>query len=176
MGFGADYGGPNNTTAFDGMISIMATDCSRFVRPRRIAGASAIEFAFVFPILFMILYGTVVYGYVFFLQQRINFAAQEAVRAAVAIAPVANAGAYNGAVQSAAINAVNQNFVGPGGGLLPAALTVSFPAPAIPNTLNVQLNYSLINPTLFPVVTFPLIGPVPPLPNELVARAVGRLS
>ncbi len=141
---------------------------------RHQAGATAIEFAFVFPLLFAIIYGTIAYGYVYFLQQRINFAAQEAVRAAIAVDPAADG--YMAAVQAAAVAAVTRNFtsiVGPS--TLP---TVTFPSstPPDPNALKVTLTYSLTTPLLFPTVTLPLVGAIPPLPANLIASAVGKLS
>lgn len=55
---------------------------------RRIqSGAAAVEFAIVFPLLFALMYATIVYGYVFFAQQTINMVAQEVAKAAVAAAP-----------------------------------------------------------------------------------------
>ncbi len=63
----------------------MANEPYQGRRPRQITGASAIEFALVFPMLFAIIYGTVTYGYVYYLQQRINFIAQEAVSGDVVV-------------------------------------------------------------------------------------------
>lgn len=144
--------------------------------PRRITGAAAIEFAFVFPMLFAIIYGTVVYGYVYFLQQRINFAAQEAVRAAVSVAPLSSTSAYCAALQVQANQAIVLNFTS-GGGTLPAALTPNFICDTTNGQLTITLTYSLTTPTLFPTVTLPMgIGAIPPLPAALIARAVGRLS
>ena len=53
-------------------------------RPRQLGGA-AVEFAFVFPFLFFLMYGVLVYSYLFVLQESINFAAQEAAEAAVKV-------------------------------------------------------------------------------------------
>ncbi|MES2024386.1 MAG: TadE/TadG family type IV pilus assembly protein [Pseudomonadota bacterium] len=46
-------------------------------------GAAAIEFAFVFPIFFMIFYGIITYGLIFVAQQSITLAAAEGARAAL---------------------------------------------------------------------------------------------
>ena len=146
--------------------------------PHRIQGASAIEFVLVFPLLFAIIYGTLAYGYVYFLQQRINFIAQEAVRAAIAVAPGSNPGAYQAAAQAQADLAILNNFtLGGGSGTIPAALTSAFVINPATNTLTVTLTYSLTTPTLFPKLVLPLgIGEIPPLPPALVATAAGRLS
>ena len=50
-------------------------------------GATAVEFAFVFPILFLLLYGLVVYAYVFLVNESMTFVAQESAEAAVAVDP-----------------------------------------------------------------------------------------
>lgn len=157
----------------------MASD--RLVRrlPRRLAGASAIEFALIFPIVFAIVYGGICYGYIYFLQQRINFLAQEAVRAAIAVAPGNDAGAYLAAAQTQGNLAIERNFTG-AGVAVPAALTVSFTllpdGGTAGDTLIAQITYSLTSPTLFPTLALPLVGSIPPLPPVLIATAAGRLS
>lgn len=144
--------------------------------PRRITGASAVEFVLVFPILFAIIYGTIAYGYVYFLQQRINFIAQEAVRAAISVAPVTGSAAYCAAAQAQAAQAITLNYTS-AGGTLPAAITPSYICNVATSTLTVTINYSLTTPTLFPTLTLPFnIGTIPPLPGALIATAAGRLS
>ena len=56
-------------------------------QPRSARGAAAVEFAFVFPVLFLLIYGVIVYSYIFMLQESINYAAQQAAEAAVAVEP-----------------------------------------------------------------------------------------
>lgn len=157
----------------------MADERHRCHRPRQITGASAIEFALIFPMLFAIIYGTVTYGYVYYLQQRINFIAQEAVRAAISVAPVANQGAYISAINTAVNTSVNNNFT-LGGGVRPAALVVSAPlitVDGVTQTVSILVTYSLTSPTLFPQMVLPMgIGSIPPLPAALQATAAGRLS
>ncbi len=70
------------------------------IKPRQILARSAqsgcraaIEFALVFPLLLAVVYGGLVYSYVYFLQQSINFAAQQAVQAAVSVVPTNDAAA-----------------------------------------------------------------------------------
>ena len=50
-------------------------------------GAVAVEFAFIFPLLFLLMYGIVVYSYVFVLNSALNYAAQESVASALRVAP-----------------------------------------------------------------------------------------
>lgn len=156
----------------------MASD--RLVRrlPRRLAGASAVEFALIFPIFFAIVYAGICYGYIYFLQQRINFLAQEAVRAAIAVAPGNDTGAYLAAAQAQGNLAITRNFTG-AGATVPAALTVSYTLQddgAAGDTLVAVITYSLTTPTLFPTIPLPLVGAIPPLPPALTATAAGRLS
>jgi Flp pilus assembly protein TadG len=146
--------------------------------PRRLAGASAVEFALIFPVVFAIVYGGIAYGYVYFLQQRINFIAQEAVRAAIAVAPGDDSDAYLAQAQAAANVAITNNFTA-AGVAVPAALSVSFSLAgdvAEGDTLIVLVTYDLTNPTLFPTLSLPLVGAIPPLPPALQATAAGRLS
>ena len=66
---------------------------------RRHGGAAAVEFAFIFPVLFMLTYGAVVYSYAYVLKQSLTFAAQEAAEAAVDIDPAnTSASDYKGAL------------------------------------------------------------------------------
>ncbi|AIO42601.1 pilus assembly protein TadE [Burkholderia latens] len=50
---------------------------------RRQRGAAAIEFAFVFPLFFLIFYAIVTFGMIFIIQQSLTFAATEGARAAL---------------------------------------------------------------------------------------------
>lgn len=50
----------------------------------RDAGSAAVEFALVFPLLFLVLYGIVTYSVVFVAQQNLTLAAEEGARAALA--------------------------------------------------------------------------------------------
>lgn len=161
--------------AFVKEYSIMARHRLLNRLPRRITGAAAIEFAFVFPILFAIIYGTIAYGYVYFLQQRINFIAQEAVRTAISVAPAAPA-TYASNINDAVNLFVTQYFSLEGG--KPPALTVEPPIiNSGTNILSIRVTYNLTTPTLFPTVTLPMgIGSIPPLPATLTATAAGRLS
>ena len=52
--------------------------------PRQQRGVVAIEFALIFPVLFAIVYAIISYGMAFFLIQSFNYAAEDALRAALA--------------------------------------------------------------------------------------------
>src|SRR3546814_15415662 len=54
--------------------------CNRFQRQR---GAYAVEFALVFPLFFLIVYATLIYGLIFTAQQSFNYAAELGARAAL---------------------------------------------------------------------------------------------
>ena len=151
--------------------------CQRQGRLRlRQSGASALEFALVFPMLMMLSYCAVVYGYVYMLQQSINFAAQQATQAAVAVLPGTSTSA---ATQTSTINsAVNAAL-----SWLPAPQKSRLSIPTnTPNCLNassfpgtpivVEVDFALAG--LFPVlVNLPFIGgTVPVLPATLFACAV----
>lgn len=143
-------------------------------------GTAAIEFAFVFPILFMLLYGTVVYAYTFVLQQAITFTAQHLAEAAVAVDP-SPAGSYQARVQARVQALANDQLswlppsqrarvLGEGGqGVVPSFQTIDGA-----DVVVVTLNFGLAG--LFPAIALPGIGPVPPLPAQLEARATARIS
>ena len=158
-------------------------------RRRRQSGAAAVEFAFLFPLLLFIVYATIVYGYVFFLQQTINLVAQESAKAAVAMPPFdANGNPVDySTVVADYFNASKTSGLLSG---LPAAQradvqlpTVSAPVNLVDGggqtigqviTITVQFNNLT---TVFPQIGLPGIGPaLPPLPSTLQARASVRVS
>ncbi|GAC1628193.1 MAG: hypothetical protein NVS9B10_17870 [Nevskia sp.] len=135
-----------------------------------------------FPVLFAVTYAGIAYGLVFFLQQRVNFAAQEGVRAAIAVDPAQGVGgSYLTAVTTAASTAVVRNFVAAGAPTspAPARLLATVVSPDSPATglVTVTVTYSLTTPdVLFPTVDLPGIGPIPVIPPTLSATVVGHLS
>jgi Flp pilus assembly protein TadG len=147
-------------------------------RPHQ-CGATAIEFAFVFPVLFLLVYGVIVYSYVYVLQQSITFAAQHSVDAAVAVSPVPD-GDYQArletrvravavqslnwlpASQQASVTGVNGNLV-----------QISYESLDGGQALRVGLAFNTQG--LFPTLVLPLVGAVPPLPAQLRAQAVTRI-
>lgn len=154
---------------------------------RRQRGAVAVEFAFVFPLLFLLMYGIVVYSYVFVLNSALNFAAQESAEAAVRVDPsAANADALRTTqARQTAASVLNwlpvhqrDRVVGTGGSAVqvqfcPESANASCPPDG--GGIVVTLTMPIADPPLFPRITLPLIGNVPPLPQSLRAQAVARL-
>lgn len=146
-------------------------------------GAAAIEFAFVFPVLLMVFYGTVVYGYLFVLHQSMTFAAQTAVEAAVAVDPQQDAASYDGLVIERARQTAAEALR-----WLPAAqrsrivgdpdageqVQVDFPSPGY---VRVRLVYApnTEGSGFFPILNLPSLGSVPPLPAQLIAESRARI-
>ena len=149
--------------------------------PRRVSGAVAVEFALVFPILFFLIYGTVVYSYVFILHESINYAAQEAAEAAVAVLPDsdgydANVQARAKAQAAAVLNwlpaAQRERVLGAGG----EKVEVTFPSIGGESAVQVILHFQLKDPTpIFPIINLPVVGEVPRLPDRISAQGVARV-
>ena len=57
---------------------------------KRQHGSAAVEFTFVFPLLFMLVYGVITYSFLFLLTTAVHYAAQVGAEAAVAVAPRAD--------------------------------------------------------------------------------------
>jgi hypothetical protein len=153
----------------------------RPIAQRSQQGAVAVEFAFIFPILFLLMYGIVVYSYVFVLNSALNYAVQESVASALRVAPAE----ANSVRQIEALNRARAALQ-----WLPQAqrdrvfaneaLIVTFDqscsaAAAISDCIRVRLTMPIQNPALFPRLTLPLVGTIPPLPQSLSAEAVARI-
>lgn len=152
----------------------------------RQSGAAATEFAFVFPLLFLLIYGTVVYSYLFVLKESITYAAQAAAEAAVAVdlnQTTANRQAAIIAVaRQKAVLTLNwlpqsqrQRVLGDDSG---SKVTVNFGAADVAGlqTVNVALIFDVATGTpLFPVLNLPLVGEIPPLPDTLAVNAVALI-
>lgn len=146
-----------------------------FGRRGRQSGATALEFAIVFPILFLLTYGTVVYGYVFFLKQTVNYAAQQGAEAAVAVDP--DADDADELRQERVVESINDTL-----GWLPAAqrsrvkICQDSECVVEDDTITVRVEFQLSTPSwLFPAVEMPGLGAVPPMPTVLQATAAARL-
>jgi Flp pilus assembly protein TadG len=152
--------------------------------PRRQRGASAVEFALIFPIVFAITYGAIVYSYAFVLKQSITFAAQEAAEAAVDVQP--GVAGYDTTVRNAAINTakaviawmpqqVRSNvvtsveFCADSGSTTGACQSAS---DAVVVTITLPLGGSS---QVFASMVLPLVGRFPPLPATMTAQAVARV-
>lgn len=151
-------------------------------------GAAAVEFAFVFPILFLLIYGVIVYSYVFVLQESINFASQEAAEAAVAVDPdEPDADALRDAAVRATARATlgwlsdahRERVLGSGeqkvGVEFCQAGAGTF-CPGDSDAVRVTLVFDIAeSEPIFPVLNLYIVGRVPPLPETLTAQAVARL-
>ncbi len=147
----------------------------------QVRGAVAVEFALVFPILFLLVYGVVVYAYVFVIHESINYAAQEAAIAAVTVSPETEG--YISAVEvrarATALAALSwmpadqlNRVLGSGG----EKAEVKFAPVGDSNGVQVTLRFHLKEPApLFPVISLPMVGDVPRLPNQIVAQAIARI-
>jgi hypothetical protein len=167
---------------------VTGTSGSEFERSVRCqSGAAAVEFAFIFPILFLLMYGTVVYSYVFVVQQSLHYAAQELAEAAVKVDPqLPNADAVREANVRANAQQVLRwmpdsqlaRVIGTDGSQVQVVHCEPGGANCPPDSsaVRITLNFSLMQPEpLFPVLNIFLIGNVPPLPERLTASAMARV-
>ena len=142
-------------------------------------GASAVEFAFVFPILFLLVYGVIVYSYVYVLQQSITYAAQHSAEQAVTVDTLPSSdyrARLEQRVRSTAAEqlswlpaAQRQRVLGDNNG----QVAIAYEDGGSTQLMRVTLRFNLVN--LFPTLGLPLVGEIPPLPSELRAQATARI-
>lgn len=152
---------------------------------RRVAarqrGAAALEFALIFPILFVIFYAIASYGMTFMLIHAMNNAASEGARSALLVDLDAACGGNvtaacaQGAVEARAI-AVSQSALD----FLPETFAEDLGITAAVDgtqllTVTVAVPGFAENP-LIPVLTLPGIGQVPRLPADLTSVAQVQLG
>jgi Flp pilus assembly protein TadG len=146
--------------------------------PHRQHGAAAVEFALVFPLLLALVYSTIVYSYVYVLQQSINFASQQGAQAALAVIPTgdaaATAAARNEAAKAAALNTLSWL---PAGQLAKIAVPSGGPNCRAGGEFAVEVDFTgpaIGSGGLFPsLVNLPMgLGTVPPNLGTLIACAV----
>ena len=136
-----------------------------------------------FPLLFLLLYGMIVYAYVFLVNESITFVAQEAAEAAVAVDPrtVTPEAAYQAQVtqrvRTTAVDLLgwmpsNQRERVTGG--TGEKVQVQFESSGGQDVVRVDMQFDLEG--LFPTVTLPLVGRVPPMPESLGANAIALLD
>lgn len=133
----------------------------------------------------MLVYGVIVYAYVFVLQQSITYAAQEAAEAAVAIEPSLGLAPQQAAVRATAVSALSwlpagqrSRVLGSSGEKVSVVLCPqgNEGCPSDSDALRVTLTFDVTLPTpLFPVLNLYIVGSVPPLPTTLTATAVVRI-
>ncbi|WP_341917206.1 TadE/TadG family type IV pilus assembly protein [Hydrocarboniphaga effusa] len=165
-------------------------------RLRRQGGASAIEFALVLPLLLALSYAVVAYSYTYIVFESINYAAQQGAEAAVSVDPSlaedGNGGGYSGNVttivrntvagalgwmpesqRTMSIGANGSNvllvFCSPGGGGGPGCPQQNTGG----SPLVVRINFPITS--IFPVLTLPGVGTIPPLPATISGVGVAVL-
>lgn len=159
----------------------MRSRADRVQRIRRQSGATVTEYVFVLPFVFLLMYGTSVYGYVFFLNHSLSHAVQQAAESAVAVDPgVPDATT----VRHARVNAAVDSALG---WMNPAQrqqrlqvwvdrASTTCPAVQTAGSVKVELVYALRNPSwLFPVVNMGF-GQMPPLPENLNVCATALIQ
>ena len=151
---------------------------SRMSGRRRQSGATAIEFAFAFPVLFLLTYGALVYGYVFMAYQTIAFAAQSGAEAAVQVAANDSSDDYQSQVKEkveARVAQVTSFLVAPASVAVTAP--VDFGGGNVPDSVTVTVSYPIKAANVFPTFMFPpFTTSVPPYPDVLTAKGEVSLS
>lgn len=156
-----------------------------------------VEFALVFPILFVVTYGAIIYSYIYVLRQSLTFAAQEAAQAAVSVQP--GIAGYQDQVKQTAVRTAQASI-----SWMPSAVRSAIAVDAgdvticqgpssgacstlLPGDVAVVVRLELplasgdggtgprdVSP-LFATFTLPPFGRFPPLPNIMAGQAVARL-
>lgn len=142
---------------------------------RRQRGAAAIEFALIFILFFVLFYAIVAYSLAMLLMQGLTQAAEEGVRAAIAVNPLSYASnsAYMASVEATARNRASAAL-----SWLPAKARQQV---VDGNHITANMSNSVVTVTvtypnyatngLVPTLTIPLVGAVPRMPTDLVGQA-----
>lgn len=152
-------------------------------------GATAIEFAFVFPLLLFLVYAIFVYSYLFVVRESIEFAAHKGIEAAVAVDPGASDAGT--ARQTEAIAAANCALNWLTGVCTSSIVASSRVVPeyvacngtgtgACPDGYGkVSVTYHVLNggTWVFPkLIGLPGLGTIPPMPETMVATAIAQVD
>lgn len=138
-------------------------------RSRRLQrGAAAIEFALIFIVFFVLFYAIISYAIIMLLQSAFLHAAEEGARAAIAVDRLASSD-YAATVEShateqalAALDWMSDSLKN----------RVAVEASLSGSMLDVKVVYSdYTSDPLVPILTIPVIGQVPNLPNDLAGTA-----
>ena len=142
-------------------------------------GASAVEFALVFPVLFLLVYAVIVYSYIYVLQQSITYTAQRLAEAAVAVNPTPSSD-YTARIQTRIQQLAAQQLqwlpqrnlvVGENG----EKVVPQFQTIGGSDVIIIRLELPLKDPDLFPGFRLSDGVSMPPLPARLVAQATARI-
>lgn len=145
---------------------------------QRQKGAVAIEFVFIFPVLFIICYAIIVYGLAFLLVQNFTYSSEEVLRAALVCDDCETIEEWEAEINSiAAVRLTKDNA----DGLLvysPDSLTwlsacrdASAPADGSPALDGILCEISVSAAPLLDGITMPGFGKLPSLPNLLTGKA-----
>lgn len=148
------------------------------------------EFALVFPLLFALFYATIVYAYLFALQESVSYAAQESAAAAHRVEP---AGMEQAAFESQVEILVRCRAAQALDWLPASQLTSGLSGLSVDNcasssnggdsvdvswtgndVFTVQLSFDTSG--LFPSISMPVIGAIPPIPDQLVGSGTALLG
>ncbi len=179
-------------------MDVFRKDCAvREVRPHKQSGAAAMEFALVLPLLFALSYAILVYSYTFIVYESINYAAQQGAESAVSVDP--SLGDSGGGTSSyfGNVTTIVRNTVAGALGWMPeqqramsigangSSVQVNFcnqgggGAAGCPlqdtggRALVVRINFPITS--IFPVLTLPGVGTIPPLPATISGVGVAVL-
>jgi hypothetical protein len=136
-------------------------------------GSTAVEFALVFPLFFVIFYAIVTYSLIFVAQQSLTLAAEEGARAGLRFQPTASTPAASLTLRAqAACLAATQlaNWLASGTPCTASAAPCGYD-PTM-DCLQVQLSYNYLGNPLLPTLPLMSLG----LPNTLSAQAVVQLN
>lgn len=134
-------------------------------------GVVAIEFALIFPVLFAIVYATISYGMAFLILQSFTYAAEDALRAALATdcnAAICTVAELKPVVSAQVLQSLDW---------LSTSLVNEAVAANDFFTCNADMlcKVRLSATPILPGITLPLVGEVPDLPERLVGIASLRL-
>lgn len=138
---------------------------------RKQFGVVAIEFALIFPVLFAIVYAIISYGMAFFLIQSFTYAAEDALRAALAT-DCAAAICTTAELQPVVTTQVQQSLDWLSASLVNEAVSANdfFTCNA-----DMLCKVRIGAPPVMKGITLPLVGEVPDLPDRLLGIASLRL-
>lgn len=133
-------------------------------------GASAIEFALVFPIFFALFYAIVGYSLVMTLQQSMTQASKDGIRAAIQANPTSKN--YLASAETLARSAITQSLKG-----LPDGMrsNIKTNVSVVSTSITVTLTYPYSENPILPILTLPVIGNVPNIPDNLIVKSNGQL-
>lgn len=142
---------------------------------RRQRGAAAIEFALVFLLFFVLFYAIVAYSLAMLLMQGLTQAAEEGVRAAIAVDPLSytTEAAYETAVGTTAKNRVSSALSWlPSKAKQQIVTDDHIAVTVVGSIVTVTVTYpNYATNGLVPTLTIPFVGAVPKVPADLVGQA-----